>query len=81
LADLDHQLVERGVVAGGEGSEGIGALKESLLQQPRNSLCQNREFFLVGVQGLRQPADQSLAGAVLSFDPAQVGEAFSASLR
>ena len=80
LADLDHQLVERGVVAGGEGTEGVGALKESLLDRLRYPLRQDQQFFLVGVQGVGETVDQGVGRVVaevqpLVLDPAQVGEA------
>lgn len=40
--DLPHQLVERLVVAVGEGPKGVGASKDSLLDRLWNPLCEIR---------------------------------------
>ena len=64
MADLDHQLVERGVVAGCEGTEGVGALKNSLLDRLWNPLRQEQKFFLVGVQSIGEPVDQGVGRVV-----------------
>ena len=69
LADLDHQLVERGIVAGGEGTEGVGALKNSLLERLWNPLRQEQEFSLVGFEGVGEPVNQGVGRVVTVVQP------------
>jgi hypothetical protein len=58
MADLYHQLVERGVFASGEGEECIGPLQDSLLDRLWNPLRQDQRLFLVGVQSVGESVDQ-----------------------
>ena len=62
LADLDHQLVQRGIVAGCEGAERIGPLKNSFLDRLRYSLRQEQEFFLIDRKYYMERPDLLLTG-------------------
>ena len=80
LADLRHQLVERLVIAGRKGKEGIWSLKHSLPHGLRDLFRQQEKFDFISVESLSQPVDQGLTGIVAvghrpGLDPAQVREA------
>jgi hypothetical protein len=72
-------LVEPEGVEAGDQPEGIGPLEEAAADRLRDFLGEQQEFFLVGVQGGGEPADQVFAGVVAGvefavLDLADVGE-------
>ncbi len=64
LADHDHQLVERGVVASGEGEEGGGPLKDTPFDRRRDAIRPEQQSHAIGVQGVGESTNQGVRGAV-----------------